>query len=208
MLYRNKIEDETWELLQELMALDFLENFNLIGGTALSLQLGHRRSIDLDLFSIPDFEKALMHKKLLEHFKERISISSSVKNTLGVFSAIDGIKVDICWRPYSLLKSVLEIDGIRMWSLEDIAASKIFAISGRAVKKDFWDLDRLLDVFSIEEMASFYDKRYQQSLAISVAKMVLFFEEAELSEAPVCLMGKTWTKVKKSIAKKINKQTK
>ena len=95
-----------------------------------------------------------------------------------------------------------------MWSLEDIAASKILAISGRAVKKDFWDLDRLLDIFSIEEIASFYNERYQQTLAISVAKMVLFFEEAELSQEPVCLMGKTWTKVKKGIAKKINKQTK
>jgi predicted nucleotidyltransferase component of viral defense system len=208
VLFRNTVEDETWNLLQELMDLEFLQAFNLIGGTALSLQLGHRKSVDLDLFSIPDFDKALMQKKLQEHFKIRIRISSSVKNTLGVFSAIDGIKVDVCSRPYPLLKPVLEIDGIRMWSLEDIAASKIFAISGRAVKKDFWDLDRLLDVFSIEEIASFYDRRYQQSLAISVAKMVLFFEEAELSEAPVCLMGKTWTKVKKSIAKKINKQTK
>ena len=70
------------------------------------------------------------------------------------------------------------------------------------IKKDFWDLDRLLDIFSIEEIASFYNERYQQTLAISVAKMVLFFEEAELSQEPVCLMGKTWTKVKKGIAKK------
>ena len=125
MLYSNTVEDETWDLLQELMGLEFLQAFSLIGGTALSLQLGHRKSIDLDLFSIPDFDKALMQKKLLEHFKTRISISSSVKNTLGVFSVIDGIKVDICCRPYPLLKPVLEMDGIRMWSLQDIAASKI-----------------------------------------------------------------------------------
>ncbi len=208
MLYTATVENETLDLLHELMSLEFLTPFSLIGGTALSLLLGHRKSVDLDLFSITDFDKALMHEKLLNHFKTRINITSSVKNTLGVFSVIDGVKIDICWRPYPLLKPVLIIDKIRMWSLEDIAASKILAISGRAVKKYFWDLDRLLDVFSIEEIASYYDKRYQQALAISVAKMVLYFDDAETSEAPVCLLGKTWAKVKKSIAKKINKQTK
>lgn len=208
MLYTNTVEDITLALLHELMGLDFLQQFSLIGGTALSLQLGHRKSIELELFCIPDFDKAEMHEKLLAYFKSRINISSSVKNTLGVFAVIDGVKVDICWRPYPLLKPILLENGIRMWSLEDIAASKILAISRRAVKKDFWDLDRLLDVFTIEEIASFYDKRYQQSLAISLAKMVLFFDEAELSEAPVCMMGKTWGKVKKGIARKINNQSK
>ncbi|MEO7313272.1 MAG: nucleotidyl transferase AbiEii/AbiGii toxin family protein [Chitinophagaceae bacterium] len=208
MLHSSTVETNTLDLLHEFMALEFFKSFNLVGGTALSLQLGHRTSIDLDFFTVTDFDRAEMHQNLFQHFKTRIAISSSVKNTLGVFAVVDGVKVDICFRPYPLLRPAIIEDGIRMWSLEDIAASKIFAISGRAVKKDFWDLDRLLDIFSIEEIASFYDKRYRQSLAISVAKMVLFFDEADLSEAPVCLMGKTWPKVKKGISKKINKQSK
>jgi len=208
VLYTHTVEENTLQLLQELMGLKFLKPFSLIGGTALSLQLGHRRSVDIDLFCLEDFDKGKMHEKLYGHFAKRINITSSVKNPLGVFAHVDEVKVDICWRPFPLLKPVMEIEGVRMWSLEDIAASKIFAISHRAVKKDFWDIDRLLDFFTIEEMASFYNTRYQQALAISVAKMVLYFDDAESSEAPVCLMGKTWEQVKKGIGKKINKQTK
>jgi len=66
----------------------------------------------------------------------------------------------------------------------------------------------LLDILSIEEIPSFYDQRYQQALAISVAKMLLFFEDAALSQEPVCLMRRNWIKVKRGIAKKINRLTK
>ena len=208
MLFTNTVAEETLELLHELMELEFLSDFNLIEGTALSLRLGHRKSVDLDLFTEVDFDRAAMHNQLLNYFKSRIAITSSVKNNLGVFCSIDGIKVDMCMRPYPLLKPIFIENGIRMWSLEDIAASKIFAISHRGVKKDFWDLDRLLDLFTIEEIAQFYNDRYGQVLAIAVAKMVVIFSDADLSEAPVCLMGKTWLKVKKSIAKKINNQMK
>jgi predicted nucleotidyltransferase component of viral defense system len=208
VLFTNTVAGETYGLLQELMALEVLEPFNLVGGTALSLLLGHRYSVDLDLFATVEFDRNAMHTALLAHFQSRIIITSSVKNTLGVFAVIDGVKVDICTRPYPLLKPIVVIDGVRCISLEDIAASKIFAISGRGAKKDFWDLDRLLDVFTIEEMAGFYHQRYQQVLAISVAKMVTTFSEAEASAAPKCLMKKTWSVVKKNIGKKINSQTK
>jgi predicted nucleotidyltransferase component of viral defense system len=196
VLYTNTVEQHTLELLKELMQLKFLKSFNLVGGTALSLLLGHRISVDLDLFTTTDFDRQKMQTALLNHFGNRVVITSSVKNKLGVFGSIDGVKVDLCFRPYPLLNDPLLIAGIRMWSLEDIAASKVFAISGRAVKKDFWDIDILLDKFTIQEITSFYQKRYQQTLAIAVAKMLTYFDEAEESENPKCLLGKTWPKIK------------
>jgi uncharacterized protein YdaU (DUF1376 family) len=84
----------------------------------------------------------------------------------------------------------------------------VYAIAGRATKKDFWDIDVLLDKFSLEDIAGFYHHRYQQGLAISVAKMLTYFDEADDSETPVCLQGKKWSQVKKSISKKINQQVK
>lgn len=94
-----------------------------------------------------------------------------------------------------------------MWALEDIAASKVYAISARATKKDFWDIDILLDKFTIYQIVEFYTERYQQFLAIAVSKMLLYFDEAEESPSPICLLGKTWEQVKKGIFKKINEQT-
>ena len=75
-------------------------------------------------------------------------------------------------------------------------------------KKNFWDIDALLDLFTIEEIVSFYQKKYLPLLAIGVAHMVTYFADAEESDNPNCLKGKTWTGVKKSIYKKINNNSK
>lgn len=208
MLQRKTVELSTFTLLEELINLPNLENFNLVGGTALSLQLGHRISVDLDLFNIESFDILDLRNKLNTHFGTRINMVSSEKNKLGVFCFIDDVKIDICKHPFPLLNKPITIEGIRMWSLEDIAASKVYAISNRGTRKDFWDLDLLLDHFSFYQIASFYEKRYGHQLAISIAKMLVYFETADSSDNPHCLLNKNWEGVKKSIFKKINQQTK
>ena len=190
------------------MQLKLLKDFSLVGGTALSLMLGHRKSVDLDLFNINKFNIPELREKIIVELRGRSDFHSSPKNPLGIFGNFEGIKLDLCRHSYPLIKPIQVIEGIRMWSLEDIAASKVYAISKRATKKDFWDLDKILDSFSIDEITKFYFQRYTPALAISVSKMLTYFDEADNSEAPVCLLGKTWIKVKKSISKKINQQTK
>ena len=208
MLQRKTVELSTFTLLEELINLPYLENFNLVGGTALSLQLGHRISVDLDLFNIEPFDILDLRNKLNNHFGTRINMVSSEKNKLGVFCFIDDVKIDICKHLFPLLNKPITIEGIRMWSLEDIAASKVYAISNRGTRKDFWDLDLLLDHFSFYQIASFYEKRYGHQLAISIAKMLVYFDTADGSDNPNCLLNKNWEGVKKSIFKKINQQTK
>lgn len=208
MLHRETVEEHAFHLLEELMAYKPLNQYSLVGGTALSLQLGHRISEDLDLFILKDFDKTKMQVALKKKFKNRIDIHSSVKNSLGVFAHIDGIKLDIVKHPYPLIKNIDLIEGIRMWSLLDIAAAKVYAISIRATKKDFWDIDRLLDLFTVEEIADAYYKRYNQFVALGVPKMLTYFSEADESKAPVCLMNKTWKQVQRNISKKINRQLK
>jgi Nucleotidyl transferase AbiEii toxin, Type IV TA system len=208
LLYRETVEVPAFAVLEELMAFRPLNQFCLVGGTALSLQLGHRKSDDLDIFGLKQFDKQKMQVALKKKFKQRIDIRSSPKNPLGVFSHIDDIKVDICKHPYPLINPVLKIESIRMWSLLDIAAAKVYAISARATKKDFWDIDRLLDEFTVEEIADAYYKRYNQFLALGVAKMLTYFDEAEDTKPPYCFLGKTWTIVKKNIKQKINNHLK
>lgn len=208
MLHRETVEESTLNILDELMNFKPLQEYSLVGGTALSLQLGHRISEDIDLFILKDFDKSRMQIALKRKFKNRIDIHSSVKNPLGVFSHIDGIKIDIVKHPYHLINEILVVDNIRMWSLLDIAAAKVYAISIRATKKDFWDIDRLLDIFNIEEIADAYYERYNQFVALGVPKMLTYFSEADESKEPVCLMNKNWKQVQKSISKKINNQLK
>ena len=208
MLYIETVKPDTFSLLKELMLVKEMQHFNLVGGTALSLRLGHRISIDLDLFSHEKFENEKVIKALKSNFKNRLQLNSTVNNQLGIFCFIDDVKIDICRHNGALIDEVFQTDGIRMWGLKDIAASKVNAISRRATKKDFWDINALLDIYNIEEIASFYRQKYDPVLAIGVAKMITYFVDAEDSETPICLQKKTWKQVKKSIYKKINNNSK
>jgi predicted nucleotidyltransferase component of viral defense system len=208
MLFIETVKPHTFALLKELMLIPELKDFNLVGGTALSLRLGHRISVDLDLFSHSQFDNEKIIECLQFNFASRFLLTSSLSNKLGVFSFIDDVKIDVCRHNGELIDKIYEEDGVRMWGLKDIAASKVNAISKRATKKDFWDINELLDVFTIEEIASFYRKKYNPMLAIGVAHMITHFKDADESETPKCLNKKTWQKVQKEIYKKINKNTK
>ena len=208
MLQFKTIEPHSFSLLKELMGLPFLNQFQLVGGTALALQLGHRISVDLDLFSNEEFDNEELIVAFTNYFKGRLFLKSKLLNKLGVFLLIDNIKVDVCRHPHKLIDDTIVEDGIRMWSVKEIAAAKVNAISRRATKKDFWDIDEILDHYSIYEITKFYQDKYLPMLAIGVSQMITYYDDAEESEVPVCLKNKTWDAVKKSIYKKINKQNK
>lgn len=208
MLHTETVKPHNFSLLKELMQLEALKDFQLVGGTALSLQLGHRISDDIDLFTNSAFVNEELIDSLNNYFTGRFELKSRVENKLGIFCLIDGVKVDICRHKQELIDTISETDGIRMWSLKDLAASKVNAISSRATKKDFWDIDRLLDIYNVTEIAAFYRKKYLPMLVIGVAQMITYYADAEKSNAPVCLLNKTWEGVKKSIFKKINNHTK
>jgi hypothetical protein len=71
MLHTETVEPGTFSLLKELMKLPALQEFSLVGGTALSLRFGHRSSIDLDLFYHERFDQPEIVKVLEENFKQR-----------------------------------------------------------------------------------------------------------------------------------------
>ncbi|MFN0081955.1 MAG: nucleotidyl transferase AbiEii/AbiGii toxin family protein [Ferruginibacter sp.] len=208
MLYTETVEPSTFSLLKELMEVKELQHFNLVGGTALSLRLGHRISVDLDLFTHDVFDNEIVVNELKINFGNRLQLNSTLNNRLGIFCFIDDIKIDICRHNGILIDEIFKEQDIRMWGFKDIAASKVNAISRRASKKDFWDINALLDIFSIEEIASFYRQKYDPMLAIGVAKIITYFDDAEDSETPNCLKKLTWLQVKKEIFKKINNNSK
>lgn len=96
MLYKETVTQEMWELLQSLMKDEKLKQFNLVGGTALSLMIGHRLSIDLDLFSTQDFNV----QSMLTHLSEEhpIKIRELLENTM--LLDIGRVKVDILTHKY------------------------------------------------------------------------------------------------------------
>lgn len=203
MLHLNSINEVTYHLLQSLCVKDYLQNFALAGGTSLALQLGHRKSIDIDLFS---FDEANMSEISL--FLENDFDDIDIRRTTHafIFCHINGIKSDFIKHNKSAqLKPPITIDGIRMYAVEDIAAMKLNAICGRGTKKDFYDIYLLLQQFTLKELLEFFDAKFKSDNSWMAIKSLQYFEDAEQNEAPELLIKfPEWNKMKKFILKTVN----
>ncbi|MBX9785436.1 MAG: nucleotidyl transferase AbiEii/AbiGii toxin family protein [Chitinophagaceae bacterium] len=204
MLYIETVEPNTLALLKKLMQFKELHHFVLVGGTALSLKFGHRKSVDIDLFGGEVFDNQEL-KDFLSTAVPSFTSSSSNKAP-GVFGYLDGVKADfVKYHHYTYIRPVENIDGIRFMSTEDIAAMKIFAILQRAKKKDFWDLSLLLDIYGVQKIIEFYFEKFPNNQTlITIPQAILFFDEAEEDEEPVSLKGQTWNAIKKNIQNHVN----
>jgi len=181
MLYTKTVDKATIELLKSLQSKAYLKGFHLVGGTALALRIGHRKSIDLDLFSSFGFDEMHILEKLSADYDFNLFFSSS--NTLR--GSINGVKVDILAHRYNYVDQPVIKEGISMLSLKDITAMKLNAISvsGQRVK-DFIDIYFLLRSYSLKDMISFYKKKYSQFNEVNVLKSLVYFEDIDFSDWP------------------------
>ena len=203
MLYTTTVAPNTLGLLIELMEKSYLQGFNLVGGTALSLQIGHRKSIDLDMFATEPFDTNELKSKLEDDFPVFQVILES-QNTL--ITNINDIKVDFIRFKYGFTYPIRYEDPIRLANVKDIASMKLDAITGRGKKKDFFDLFFLLKRYSLSELLSLYQEKYQHSTIFHVVKSINYFEEAEVEPDPIILDKKVnWMKVKKMLTEEVNK---
>lgn len=199
MLRKKTIEKPTLELLRKLMADPSLGDFFLVGGTALALQIGHRVSIDIDLFTTKDFDENGMLTKLEKHYNFNQTYQD--KNTLK--GEIDGIKVDMISHAYPLIKPLVVNEDIRMASLNDIAAMKLNAITGNGTRiKDFIDVAYLSSTLTFSEMVNAYEAKYALRNAVMTLKAVNFYDDIDLQEK-VHVLDKNykWERVKTRLNK-------
>ena len=203
MLQTQTVKPWTLDILRRLMKVDELSTFQLVGGTALSLQYGHRISADLDLFSTKEFETQFIATVLERHFQNFTYLN--VTNPIGLFGYIGDVKVDfVKYHHYPAIQEPKEIQGIRFMSIPDIIAMKVNAVLKRGVKKDLWDIAELLQHYSIRDFITFYQQKFpSQQLLISIPQALTYFDDAEETEDPVSLKGQTWESVKNFIRQKV-----
>jgi len=181
------VKPATLKLIQQLQALPEFREFYLVGGTALALQLGHRNSIDIDLFTKNDFTPESLLKFLESAFS--IQPSYAAKNTL--LSIINSIKVDFICHAYPLVLPPITEEGITFLSLQDIAAMKLNAISNSGKRlKDFIDVYFLLEHFSLHEMIEFYTIKYPRFNPLIALKAISYFDDIDPAIDPPKLKAK------------------
>ena len=199
MLHYSAVDSSTLEILKRLLQIPLFGDLRLVGGTSLALQLGHRKSVDIDLFGLLEADD-LSVSDALKEFNNVTIIQKSENITI---YAIEGIKVDIVNYKYPWLNPVMEEDGLRMAQIEDVAAMKLSAISGRGSKKDFIDIFFLLQQFKLGEMMEYYNKKYSDGSEFLVLKSLTYFEDADLDQSPVMLKSIDWDQVKVSIINQV-----
>ncbi|NIJ53726.1 nucleotidyl transferase AbiEii/AbiGii toxin family protein [Dyadobacter arcticus] len=205
MLHTQTVTKPTLEILRGLLNLPEMSGFALVGGTNLSLRFGHRISIDLDLFTSESFDLQDLRETIRDKFPKSLELSAR-KQTL--LLNIDGVKTDMMRHSYAVLKPVETIEGIRLMSLPDVAAMKLGAVAGRGAKKDFWDIHKLLEMYSVEEMISFYNLKYPDSDPSQVLRSLVYFEDADQQPNPEDLQNTSWDQIKLKISEQVKNYTK
>jgi hypothetical protein len=201
MLYKETVTKEMWELLQRLMKDEKLKDFNLVGGTALSLMIGHRLSIDLDLFSTQDFDVQTM----LTHLSNEhpVKIRDIFNNTM--LLDIGNVKVDILAHKYPWQKPVQTQQGIRLVSLHDIGAMKLHAIFQNGTRiKDFVDMYFLLEHHPLKAYLEAYQNKYDGNPGLA-AHALLDHNNIDTEEKVKLLKGKetNWNKMTQQLKKAV-----
>ena len=167
-------------LLAELRSrkLEFLNQFYLSGGTALSLQLGHRESEDLDFFSETDFETLIIEQELEKVGK--LESRETFKNTLNC--VLRGVKLQFLGYPYPLLEPFVGFEELRLSSVIDIACTKLQTIGARGSKKDFIDLYIIFETYTLQELLDLMKRKYVNTdfSLTHILKSLIYFEDAEL----------------------------
>lgn len=197
MLHKETVDTSTLELLKRLMDDKRLKDFVLVGGTALSLQMGHRISVDLDLFVNSDFEAG----ELREYLEKTYHLETDYMAFATVKGEINGVKVDCIAHSYPWIRPYVEEEGIRLASMEDICAMKLNAIAGNGTRiKDFIDVAYLSSLYSLQQMLSFYEEKYHANPLMPL-KGIVFFDDINRA-APVKMTdGKAldWKKIEKRL---------
>lgn len=197
MLHIQTVERATFKLLENIMGDMSLQSFALAGGTALALYLGHRKSIDIDMFTGQDFDVPILRDHLVKEYGFKEDVID--KQTLKGF--IDDIKVEFLGYRYPNVFQVIETGGMRLYSTGDIAAMKLSAISYNGTRlKDFVDIAFLSAEMSLQEMLSYFAEKYPNSSTISAVKGLLYHDDIDFSVSVTLIKGTfNWEKIRERL---------
>lgn len=178
---------------------DLCDNFYLAGGTGLALQLGHRKSIDLDFFSENSFNIDRISSIILSDEDDKIT--QTEEGT--IHAIINKVKVSLLFYPYPLLDDFQYLNRIRIAAIEDIACMKTIAVSQRAERKDFFDMYEIMKVYSPSYIKDMLIKKYGANRinCYHILKSFFYFDDAEESLNPVSLNNTDWETVKQHFIK-------
>jgi hypothetical protein len=199
-MYPQTLYPKTKQVLDKLKKLSILKDFYLAGGTALALQIGHRRSVDLDFFT----KKFPKRDLLLQELRPlNPSVSQEAPGTMDLL--INNVKVSFLEYKYPLLQPLVNYRGINLANTIDIACMKLSAVSSRGSKKDFVDLYVILQKYELNKLINDFEEKYKGAdyQKVHILKSLIFFDDADEEPELDYIKNIKWEAVKTSIENKV-----
>lgn len=172
--------------------------FFLVGGTAVALHLGHRRSVDFDWFTSERFDPLNVARELHD---EGIVFTTEEVAPGTLHGRVGGVRVSLIRHGYPLLAKLRTWrGGIRIAARADLAAMKLAAIAQRGAKKDFVDIYALGQrSHSLRQMLRWYQRKFALADFAHVLRSLAYFDDAEPERMPRMLWKVDWRTIKKTI---------
>jgi hypothetical protein len=190
---------QQWALVQ-LGRILTPRGFHLAGGTALALQLGHRRSVDLDWFTS---DRILDPLRVAQELRETGAPFVTTQVAPGTLhGTVRGVRVSLLEYRYPLLRPIRSwrLGECRLASLADLAALKLAAVAQRGSKKDFVDIYSLaLRRFSLRQMLRWYQQKYAVQDIAHVLYSLIYFDDADRERLPRILWQMDWRTIKAAL---------
>jgi hypothetical protein len=159
-----------------LQKSDIFKDYFLVGGTALALQLGHRISDDIDLFTRKEINKDEILSFLNTEYNGKYQIVNMQKSIFQI--TINDIKVDLVTYDYNLIEDAKIEAGIKYLGKKDISAMKLMAVANRGDQaKDFIDIYYLLKEISLTDMFDYYKQKYNQKDVSIIKRSLIYFDD-------------------------------
>lgn len=195
------------EKSKELMpTLRNFGDFYLAGGTALALQIGHRISVDFDLFSGKEIDKDLFLRVKKVFSANEMSLSVNNLDELTVF--IDGIKTTFLKYPFPLIFGLVDYEGVNLLSVKEIAATKAYTINRRGSFKDYADLFFVVSkkYTTLEEIIEISDKKFGKEFNSRLfLEQLVYLDDVEDIEIKFLKESATREKIKLFFTEEIKK---
>lgn len=178
----------------------FITEFYLAGGTGLALHLGHRFSLDLDLFSPDETAVNPVHRDNLRMLLDDPSLTITYDKNGTFVATWQGVGVSFFRLPlYPLVQAPVLLEGVPLATIPEIGAMKLAAIIDRGTRKDMVDLYYLLQAVPLETVFEVAAIKYARvrSFGVSAIRAMAYFSDAEAAPMPQMRDKTPWSKMKK-----------
>ena len=192
------VTSEIRDLMQFIGRQPFATRFYLAGGTALALQIGHRRSIDLDFFSQHDPVQRATRQEVI-HALTRFGPTVVEDVDGNLLLEIPNLHIAFLSYGYPLARPTVEVENVALASITDVGLMKLDALISRGSRKDFYDVYFVAQQTSIDELLALGRAKYPyaRDFEVMAVESLVLFDNAEGDLQPELLVELPWSEVKR-----------